>query len=213
MVDGYWLPQRVCFVFFRGGVHQSERKAERLLCQTRVHVSPWASYHSPSRFYLPDSFIPERWMGVDSRFKDDDRSIVTPFSVGPRNCIAIKSDASLAFLPISLMLRGVVSLTPKCAPSWLSCFGTSIWHFRRRAMVGWARRGSISSGIGIRCGCSSSREEMFQRSSVLSGFANILAALLSCQCLRISYGRRCSASRHVERGSYETCLRSSSSGC
>ncbi|KAJ5759295.1 hypothetical protein N7520_006451 [Penicillium odoratum] len=56
---------------------------------TRVHVSPWASYQSSSRFYLPQSFIPERWLG-DPRFANDDLKIITPFSIGPRNCIGMK---------------------------------------------------------------------------------------------------------------------------
>ena len=36
---------------------------------------------------MPDDFIPERWLGQDSRFKDDNRDAFQPFSTGPRNCI------------------------------------------------------------------------------------------------------------------------------
>lgn len=36
---------------------------------------------------MPDNFIPERWLGQDLRFKDDNRDAFQPFSTGPRNCI------------------------------------------------------------------------------------------------------------------------------
>lgn len=36
---------------------------------------------------MPDAFIPERWLGQDSRFENDNRDAFQPFSTGPRNCI------------------------------------------------------------------------------------------------------------------------------
>jgi len=50
-------------------------------------VTHWAAYRSPANFFLPDNFIPERWLGQDQRFKDDNRDAFQPFSTGPRNCI------------------------------------------------------------------------------------------------------------------------------
>ncbi|KAJ5947552.1 hypothetical protein N7466_000567 [Penicillium verhagenii] len=70
---------------------------------TRVHVSPWASYRSSSRFYIPESFVPERWLG-DSRFANDELKIVTPFSIGPRNCIGM----NLAYAEMRTILAKLV---------------------------------------------------------------------------------------------------------
>lgn len=43
-------------------------------------------------FYAPDKFMPERWLedardDLSSPFYNDNRDILQPFSVGPRNCI------------------------------------------------------------------------------------------------------------------------------
>lgn len=49
----------------------------------------WAILRSPENFTLPDSFIPERWLG-DERFANDRKDAYQPFSHGPRNCIGKK---------------------------------------------------------------------------------------------------------------------------
>ncbi|KAF4301045.1 Cytochrome P450 [Botryosphaeria dothidea] len=54
---------------------------------TSVYVSQYAAYHSPQNFVEPDSFIPERWLGNDPRFENDKKSVLMPFSNGPRNCL------------------------------------------------------------------------------------------------------------------------------
>ncbi|OJD32676.1 cytochrome p450 [Diplodia corticola] len=54
---------------------------------TAVYVSQYAAYHSPQNFAEPDSFIPERWIGDDPRFANDKKSVLMPFSNGPRNCL------------------------------------------------------------------------------------------------------------------------------
>lgn len=43
-------------------------------------------------FHSPDKFIPERWLentrsNRSSPFYNDNRDVLQPFSVGPRNCI------------------------------------------------------------------------------------------------------------------------------
>lgn len=43
-------------------------------------------YRSPENFVLPDSFIPERWLG-DARFANDRKDAFQPFLFGARNCI------------------------------------------------------------------------------------------------------------------------------
>ncbi|KAL5048440.1 hypothetical protein BDW71DRAFT_177694 [Aspergillus fruticulosus] len=76
---------------------------------TKVSVHQSAAYKSPSNFHLPDDFIPERWL-PDARndplspFYNDNRAVVQPFSVGPRNCIG----RNLAFAEMRLILARVL---------------------------------------------------------------------------------------------------------
>ncbi|KAJ5646711.1 hypothetical protein N7490_003083 [Penicillium lividum] len=87
--------------------------------RTRVHVSPWASYQSSSRFYLPQSFIPERWLG-DPRFANDDFKIITPFSIGPRNCVGMNfAYAEMRTIVAKLVWNFDLTLAPK-SYEWLS---------------------------------------------------------------------------------------------
>lgn len=57
-----------------------------------VSVHQSAAYLSPLNFYRPEEFLPERWMpfakeNAQSPFYNDNREVLQPFSVGPRNCI------------------------------------------------------------------------------------------------------------------------------
>ncbi|KAL4875196.1 cytochrome P450 [Aspergillus karnatakaensis] len=58
----------------------------------QVGIHQYAAYTSPANFYLPESFLPERWdaeVNKDpaSPFYNDNREAFQPFSAGPRNCI------------------------------------------------------------------------------------------------------------------------------
>lgn len=57
--------------------------------QTVIDIWQYPMYRSPKNFHLPDSFIPERWLG-DARFANDKKEAFQPFSHGPRNCIGKK---------------------------------------------------------------------------------------------------------------------------
>nr|QSG30343.1 CYP65EW1 [Hormonema carpetanum] len=69
-----------------------------------VSVSPWAIYHSHTNFYEADSFIPERWLGKDERFINDNHAAFQPFSTGPRNCIG----RNLAYHEARLLMTEVL---------------------------------------------------------------------------------------------------------
>lgn len=56
---------------------------------TVINMWQWAMFRSPKNFTLPDSFIPERWLG-DARFANDNKEALQPFAFGPRNCIGKK---------------------------------------------------------------------------------------------------------------------------
>ncbi|KAL4995183.1 cytochrome P450 [Aspergillus recurvatus] len=76
---------------------------------TTVSVHQSAAYRSASNFHLPDDFIPERWLpgarnDPSSPFYNDNRAVVQPFSVGPRNCIG----RNLAFAEMRVILARVL---------------------------------------------------------------------------------------------------------
>ncbi|KAJ5623733.1 hypothetical protein N7510_000042 [Penicillium lagena] len=59
---------------------------------TKVSIHQSAAYCSPLNFHRPEEFLPERWLpsaGEDasSPFCNDNRDVLQPFSIGPRNCI------------------------------------------------------------------------------------------------------------------------------
>ena len=72
-------------------------------CRVAVHQS--AAYRSSCNFYQPMSFIPERWLPDAPReFANDDKAVLQPFSVGPRNCIG----RNLAYNEMRLILARVL---------------------------------------------------------------------------------------------------------
>ncbi|KAJ2903204.1 benzoate 4-monooxygenase cytochrome P450 [Zalerion maritima] len=84
---------------------------------TTVSVYGWAAAHSPSNFYRPDEFLPERWIASGEylgqiipeahMFPADKKDASQPFSLGPRACIG----KHLSYLELRLIL------------------GSLIWHF------------------------------------------------------------------------------------
>ena len=34
-----------------------------------------------------NEFVPERWLGEDQEYNNDDRGVMNPYNVGPRNCV------------------------------------------------------------------------------------------------------------------------------
>lgn len=51
-----------------------------------VGIAQYPAYRSSRNFNNPDTYAPQRFLD-DPEYKDDKRSIIQPFSVGPRNCI------------------------------------------------------------------------------------------------------------------------------
>ena len=74
---------------------------------TTVGVNFFAAFHSPHNFHEPEKFAPERWL-TDSTdyalYANDNRDVVQPFSVGPRNCLG----KNLAWAEMQLVLSRVL---------------------------------------------------------------------------------------------------------
>ncbi|KDN64878.1 putative cytochrome P450 [Colletotrichum sublineola] len=64
-----------------------------------VAVPPWVSTHSSCNFVDPDEFLPERWLGEDTRFSNDRPNASLPFGTGPRVCIG----KNLAYMEMRLI--------------------------------------------------------------------------------------------------------------
>ncbi|GJP93046.1 cytochrome P450 [Aspergillus niger] len=55
---------------------------------TRVYIPIFAATHSPTHFWNPDKFIPDRWLdGAEGPYQKDNKAAFHPFSTGPRGCI------------------------------------------------------------------------------------------------------------------------------
>ncbi|KAL7806057.1 cytochrome P450 [Trichoderma gracile] len=70
---------------------------------TVLGIWQWPMYHLAKNFTLPDSFIPERWLG-DARFSSDPKDVLQAFSFGPRNCIG----KNLAYAEMRLILAKIM---------------------------------------------------------------------------------------------------------
>lgn len=56
-----------------------------------VGVAQYAAYRSSRNFKNSETFVPQRFLD-DPEYTEDKRSVLQPFSVGPRNCIGQVGD-------------------------------------------------------------------------------------------------------------------------
>jgi cytochrome P450 len=70
---------------------------------TTIGIPQYAAYRSTRNFTDPDLYAPERFLG-DTKYVEDKRSVIQPFSVGPRNCIG----QNLAWAEIRTILARLV---------------------------------------------------------------------------------------------------------
>lgn len=70
-----------------------------LPAKTLVSVPQWAAHKCERNFRNPEVFAPERWMD-DPAYASDERGVLQPFSVGPRNCIG----KNLAYAEMRIIL-------------------------------------------------------------------------------------------------------------
>ncbi|KAM5350928.1 hypothetical protein ACJ41O_003651 [Fusarium nematophilum] len=92
-MEQFWIPEKA------SRCKQFQYTFANFKCQTSVSVPHWAAFHSETNFRDADDFVPERWLG-DSRYDNDSKDVLQPFSTGPRNCIG----KNLAYAEMRLIL-------------------------------------------------------------------------------------------------------------
>ncbi|KAJ5299778.1 hypothetical protein N7476_011335 [Penicillium atrosanguineum] len=70
---------------------------------TIVSIAHMAAYHSAINFKHPEKFIPERFLG-DLEFANDSKTVMQPFSFGPRNCIG----RNLAYVEMRIIVARMI---------------------------------------------------------------------------------------------------------
>ncbi|CAO2647238.1 Nn.00g081600.m01.CDS01 [Neocucurbitaria sp. VM-36] len=70
---------------------------------TSLGIPQYSAYRSSRNFKNPNTYAPQRFLG-DEDYTNDKRSVIQPFSVGPRNCIA----QNLAWAEIRTVLARLV---------------------------------------------------------------------------------------------------------
>jgi len=80
-IDGYYLPEK-----------------------TGISLPHWAAYQCEQNWTDPQLFVPERWLDTETRYANDKRDVLQPFSIGPRNCIG----KNLAYAEMRLILTRVL---------------------------------------------------------------------------------------------------------
>ena len=73
------------WLFTRRTIEADEIGGYPLPPRTDVFISPYTLHRHPAFWSEPESFIPERFAGIDT--KERHRFAYIPFSVGPRHCI------------------------------------------------------------------------------------------------------------------------------
>ncbi|ROT36171.1 isotrichodermin C-15 hydroxylase, partial [Sodiomyces alkalinus F11] len=72
---------------------------------TSVGINLLAAHRHPLNFHRPDEMVPERWLKpCPPEFEKDDRNVVKPFSVGPRDCLG----KNLAWAEMRMILAYLV---------------------------------------------------------------------------------------------------------
>lgn len=77
---------------FRATSHDSAIVAGRLVPpRTSLTMNLWAANRSHRNFHRPLESVPERWMkDAPVEFHKDDKGVLKPFSIGPRDCLGKK---------------------------------------------------------------------------------------------------------------------------
>ncbi|EPE10884.1 cytochrome p450 [Ophiostoma piceae UAMH 11346] len=104
VVEGYYLPEN-----------------------TAIGIAQYSMFRNQRNFHIAEKFMPQRWLGTDSRFASDRKDAFQPFSYGPRNCIG----RYLAYAEMrSILARIVFNFDFELRPesyNWVDQRSFNIW--------------------------------------------------------------------------------------
>ncbi|OTA64804.1 cytochrome P450 [Hypoxylon sp. EC38] len=101
---------------------------------TAVGFTSFAAYREESYFRDANEFIPERWLGTDPRYDNDNCSVVQHFGYGPMNCLGMNlARLELRMILARLIWKFDIELIPS-SEDWFNHRAFIIW-FRGSLMV------------------------------------------------------------------------------
>ncbi|KAI0837776.1 putative toxin biosynthesis cytochrome P450 monooxygenase [Hypoxylon sp. FL0890] len=101
---------------------------------TAVGFTSFPAYRDESYFKDANDFIPERWLGTDPRYDDDNHGVVQHFGFGPMNCLGMNlARLELRMILARLLWRFDVEQIPSSG-DWFDHKAFLIW-FRGPLMV------------------------------------------------------------------------------
>ncbi|KAI2473577.1 putative toxin biosynthesis cytochrome P450 monooxygenase [Annulohypoxylon bovei var. microspora] len=99
-----------------------------------VGFTAFSAYRDESHFKDATEFIPERWLGTDPRYVNDNLDVVQHFGVGPMNCIGINlANLELRMILARLLWKFDIELIPG-GENWFDQKAFVIW-FRQPLLV------------------------------------------------------------------------------
>ncbi|KAI1414777.1 putative toxin biosynthesis cytochrome P450 monooxygenase [Hypoxylon sp. FL1857] len=101
---------------------------------TAVGFTSFSAYRDESYFKDANDFVPERWLGTDSRYDNDNHSVVQHFGFGPMNCLGMNlARLELRMILARLLWKFDIELLPS-SEDWFNHKAFVIW-FRGSLLV------------------------------------------------------------------------------
>lgn len=100
---------------------------KRVPAETRVSVHQYSTFHSEANFTDADSFIPERWLGTDSKYARDVMDAHQPFGFGPRNCLGQNMAMHEMRLLMATMLFTFNLELCRESENWITQLSYALW--------------------------------------------------------------------------------------
>ncbi|KAL9079651.1 MAG: hypothetical protein Q9157_001483 [Trypethelium eluteriae] len=113
-IEGHWIPQ-----------------GENFCEQTVIGINQFSTNQAARNFHNPKRFDPSRWLPEGERFTeydDDKRSVVQPFSAGPRNCLGQNlANVEIRLILCRLLMEFDMELTEESNEHWLDQKVYVVW--------------------------------------------------------------------------------------